>query len=237
MYSVKTSPRLVGDRTSHSPSFLQGLWTQGPGGGERFHSRTEPSELRKSAFCPTRLGQIAGITAKAICTNTDEGIVSDSGHTRPSVVAMFYITEFTCESAEIRIIKVEGNRNRNLRLCWVLSLVSHPSKTVVVWLGPALWPHTQGCCWGQLGLVSVMRADWIKYQMTLVSWTWGDLAWAGSSAAASVLKSWVLTHRARPEHNVRVPPWEWQHTHIWVIAELSNLQGHTQKPWQCPIPV
>lgn len=99
------------------PVVLAGVVNAGSWREERFHSRTEPSELKKSALCPTRLGQIAGITAKAICTNTDEGIVSDSGHTRPSVVAMFYITEFTCESAEIRIIEVEENRNRNLRLC------------------------------------------------------------------------------------------------------------------------
>lgn len=32
MYSLKTSPRLVGATTSHCPSFLQGLGVQGPDG-------------------------------------------------------------------------------------------------------------------------------------------------------------------------------------------------------------
>lgn len=135
------------------PVVLAGVVNAGSLWGERFHSRTEPSELKKSAFCPTRLGQIAGITAKAICTNTDEGIVSDSGHTRPSVVAMFYITEFTCESAEIKNHESGGEQKQKppsvllvisrvssqqdcCCLTWSCSLTSHPRLLLrTAWLG------------------------------------------------------------------------------------------------------
>lgn len=43
----------------------------------------------------TCLCQVAGVSAEAIRTDADEGIVSDTCHTRPSIVAMIHITVVT----------------------------------------------------------------------------------------------------------------------------------------------
>lgn len=102
MYSLKTSPRLVGETTSHTPSFLQGLAVQGPDGRRAF---LQDFSLKKSAAFRTCLGQVAGIATKAFRTNTDEGVLSDSCHACSSIVAMFYLTVVTCESAGRKIIK------------------------------------------------------------------------------------------------------------------------------------
>lgn len=163
MYSLKTSPRLVGDMTSHSPSFLQGLVAQGPGGRRGFTHQLNLRSWRRVRSVPTCLGQVAGITSKAICTNTDEGIVSDSGHTRPSIVAVLYITVVAWEWAGIRIMKVEQNGNRNLRLCWSLSLASHPSDTssrLLLFDFVLLFDLTlMLICFGQLGFSDAHRLD------------------------------------------------------------------------------
>lgn len=102
MYSLKTSPRLVGEMTSQDPSFLQGLGLQGPNrqkersqGGVSLKPITSTLGWKKVPLCCTCLCQVAGVSSEAISTDADERIISHSCHTRCSVMAKIHLTVIT----------------------------------------------------------------------------------------------------------------------------------------------
>lgn len=100
MYSLKTSPRLVGAMISHEPSFLQGLGLQGPEGRRKKRDYSEcmiylDNPSKKAPLCCTRLCEVAGVSTEAIRTDTDEWILSYPCHTCSSIMAKIHLTVVT----------------------------------------------------------------------------------------------------------------------------------------------
>ncbi len=152
MYSLKTSPRLVGVMTSHDPSFLQGLGLQGPERTRKGKTLVQAyDQLCFSSetflFRSTCLCQVAGVSTEAIRTDADEWILSYTRHACSSVMAKIHLTVVTwVEEIGEKKQGVEGLKSLQRLLKTILQHLKTATASAIH-ISPILVVYLT-CCYG-----------------------------------------------------------------------------------------